>query len=283
MGPGSSDDGRSSSPESRLPTTAPSSPPEIPKDDDFDKEFATKEELEMYEAEKSAHLANVRAEERRRKLDLKKRKQMEETKEERAEKAKQLDELLSKSGAFSQILTKKTEVLGRVGSGFDGKALGEHNLQMSKQPKSMIGGTMRDYQLEGLTWMYEICSQGMSGILADEMGLGKTIQTISLLSKFREEDDYLGPHLIIAPLSTLSNWVEEFQKWVPSVPVALYHGTPTHRRDLFKTRLQKNIISGRVSDKFPVVLTTPEIVMRDVSSLKLINWELIIIVSDPLQ
>jgi ATP-dependent DNA helicase len=31
---------------------------------------------------------------------------------------------------------------------------------------------MRDYQLEGLTWMYEICIQGMSGILADEMGLG---------------------------------------------------------------------------------------------------------------
>jgi ATP-dependent DNA helicase len=36
----------------------------------------------------------------------------------------------------------------------------------------MVGGTMRDYQLEGLTWMFEICSQGMSGILADEMGLG---------------------------------------------------------------------------------------------------------------
>jgi ATP-dependent DNA helicase len=59
-----------------------------------------------------------------------------------------------------------------VGSSLDGKALGEHDLQMAKQPECMINGTMRDYQLEGLTWMYEICSQGMSGILADEMGLG---------------------------------------------------------------------------------------------------------------
>jgi len=47
----------------------------------------------------------------------------------------------------------------------------------------MINGTMRDYQLEGLTWMYEICSQGMSGILADEMGLGMFAPMIQNLTK----------------------------------------------------------------------------------------------------
>ena len=54
----------------------------------------------------------------------------------------------------------------------DGQSLGEHNLELAKQPKCMVGGQMRDYQLEGLTWMREIAVQGMSGILADEMGLG---------------------------------------------------------------------------------------------------------------
>lgn len=106
------------------------------------------------------------------KRDNKKKKKKAETKAEREAKAKELDELLMKSAAFSDILTKKTQVLGRVGSSLDGKTLGEHNLEMAKQPKCMINGTMRDYQLEGLTWMFEICSQGMSGILADEMGLG---------------------------------------------------------------------------------------------------------------
>lgn len=92
--------------------------------------------------------------------------------QERAAKAGELQNLLKQSAAFSAILTKKTQVLGRVGTALDGKSLGQHDLKMAEQPKILVGGTMRDYQLEGLTWMYEICAQGMSGILADEMGLG---------------------------------------------------------------------------------------------------------------
>lgn len=119
----------------------------------------------------------TRAHEARQKLDAKKErkfaKRKPETKSEREGKARELDELLRKSAAFSDILTKKTQVLGRVGSSLDGQTLGEHSLEMAAQPKCMVGGTMRDYQLEGLTWMFEICSQGMSGILADEMGLGR--------------------------------------------------------------------------------------------------------------
>ncbi len=110
--------------------------------------------------------------EKRRTAALYRKKKKAETREEREAKGNQLDELLRQSAAFSDILSKKTQVLGRVGTGLGGKTLGEHNLVMAKQPKSVVGGTMRDYQLEGLTWMVEICSQGMSGILADEMGLG---------------------------------------------------------------------------------------------------------------
>ena len=41
----------------------------------------------------------------------------------------------------------------------------------------------------------------------------------------------------------------------------------------------KNFVGGRVNKKFPVVLTTPEIVIRDANDLSKIKWELIIIVS----
>jgi ATP-dependent DNA helicase len=101
--------------------------------------------------------------------------------QERAAKAGELQNLLKQSVAFSAILTKKTQVLGRVGTALDGKSLGQHDLKMAEQPKILVGGTMRDYQLEGLTWMYEICAQGMSGILADEMGLGKSSRFRSTL------------------------------------------------------------------------------------------------------
>lgn len=153
-------------------TSAPSSPPAVasPKSD----VLGQITENSLLKEEREARDENRKAEEDKSKVAGRKprKKKKAETKAEREAKARELDELLMKSAAFSDILTKKTQVLGRVGSSLDGKALGEHNLQMAEQPKCMIGGTMRDYQLEGLTWMFEICSQGMSGILADEMGLG---------------------------------------------------------------------------------------------------------------
>ena len=261
----------------RLSTSAPSSPPpaEDPDSTKMDEEYV--EDKELLNEEEKARFENEKAEAKR-KASIKKRKKKAETKSEREAKAKELDDLLRKSAAFSDILTKKTEVLGRVGSGLDGKTLGEHDLKMAEQPKCLVGGTMRDYQLEGLTWMYEICSQGMSGILADEMGLGKTIQTISLIALLREQEDYLGPHLIIAPLSTLSNWLDEFHKWTPSIPVAMYHGTPPQRQSIWKTKMMRHLKDGRPTAQFPVVCTSYEMVLRDQAFLSKINWEFIIIV-----
>lgn len=140
----------------------------------------------LAEEEEKARAENNKAEEKRKK----KWKKRTLSKKEREAKAKDLDQLLAQSAAFSSILTNKTKVLGRVGTGLDGKTLGEHDLTMAKQPKCLVGGTMRDYQLEGLTWMYEICIQGMSGILADEMGLGMAVapkhQTIALTLDTRQ-------------------------------------------------------------------------------------------------
>jgi ATP-dependent DNA helicase len=127
-----------------------------------------REEQVLAAEEEKAREENNKAEDKRRK----KWKKRDLSKQEREAKAKDLDQLLAQSAAFSSILTNKTKVLGRVGTSLDGKTIGEHDLTMAKQPKCLVGGTMRDYQLEGLTWMYEICIQGMSGILADEMGLG---------------------------------------------------------------------------------------------------------------
>ncbi|KAL2760284.1 hypothetical protein ACRALDRAFT_2096563 [Sodiomyces alcalophilus JCM 7366] len=232
---------------------------------------------EILDEEEKARQANLEEEQKRQAALKRKRKgKKPETKAEREQKARELDDLLRKSAAFSDILTKKTQVLGRVGSGLDGKALGEHDLEMAQQPKSLVGGTMRDYQLEGLTWMFEICQQGMSGILADEMGLGKTVQVISLIALLREEE-YLGPHLVIAPLSTLSNWINEFKRWCPSIPAILFHGTPQERAKMWKTKVAKHLDRGRPTEKFPVVCTSYEILLREKASLSKVNWGFIII------
>lgn len=76
-----------------------------------------------------------------------------------------------------------------------------------KQPSSLVGGTLKPYQIEGLSWLVSLYNNNLNGILADEMGLGKTIQTISLLAYLSEFKDNKGPFLIVVPLATISNWV----------------------------------------------------------------------------
>lgn len=50
------------------------------------------------------------------------------------------------------------------------------------------------------------------------MGLGKTIQTIAFYC-FLIEMRVPGPFLVIAPLSTVTNWMTELLKFAPSVSV----------------------------------------------------------------
>ena len=89
--------------------------------------------------------------------------------------------------------------------------------KITRQPAIIEGGKLKEYQLKGLEWMVSLYNNNLNGILADEMGLGKTIQTIALVSYLMEEKQQLGPYLIIVPLSTLTNWQLEFEKWTPSV------------------------------------------------------------------
>ncbi|KZM23750.1 ATP binding [Ascochyta rabiei] len=149
--------------------------------------------------------------------------------------------------------------------------IGIQNLKSARQPKLVTGGTMRSYQLEGLEWMLSLYQNGINGILADEMGLGKTIQTISMLAHLWENNSF-GPFLIAAPLSTTSNWVAEFEKWTPSIPVMLYHGDKKEREKLRKTRLK-----NPGTKDFPVVVTSYEICMNDRKFLTHFGWQFIII------
>ncbi|KAF9818800.1 hypothetical protein IEO21_02580 [Rhodonia placenta] len=76
---------------------------------------------------------------------------------------------------------------------------------------------------------------GISGILADEMGLGKTLQTIAFHAFLRGRT--VAPFLVVCPLSVLNNWVEEFRKFAPDIPVVMYHGTPDERAEIRRTEM----------------------------------------------
>ncbi|XP_037347847.2 probable global transcription activator SNF2L2 isoform X3 [Talpa occidentalis] len=140
--------------------------------------------------------------------------------------------------------------------------------RVEKQSALLINGTLKHYQLQGLEWMVSLYNNNLNGILADEMGLGKTIQTIALITYLMEHKRLNGPYLIIVPLSTLSNWTYEFDKWAPSVVKISYKGTPAMRRSL---------VPQLRSGKFNVLLTTYEYIIKDKHILAKIRWKYMIV------
>lgn len=154
-------------------------------------------------------------------------------------------------------------------------ALGERqDLVATEQPELVSGGYMRQYQLEGLEWLKSLYMNGLCGILADEMGLGKTVQAISLIAFFKEKN-ISGPFLICAPLSTVSNWIDEFARWTPGIKTVLYHGPKNERA---ATRRESMRIQDQKSKDFPVVCTSYEICMNDRKFLGQYQWKYIIVV-----
>jgi SWI/SNF-related matrix-associated actin-dependent regulator of chromatin subfamily A protein 2/4 len=94
------------------------------------------------------------------------------------------------------------------------------------------------------------------------MGLGKTIQTIALVTYLMDKKKNLGPYLIIVPLSTLSNWILEFEKWAPTVTVVAYKGSPQLRRSV-QTQMR--------ASKFNVLVTTYDYIIKDKSVLSKVS------------
>ncbi|GAA5906919.1 uncharacterized protein JCM6883_005730 [Sporobolomyces salmoneus] len=134
---------------------------------------------------------------------------------------------------------------------------------VSAQPSILVGGELKGYQLKGLEWMVSLYNNHVNGILADEMGLGKTVQTLALITYLIEHKKQPGPYLVIVPLSTMPNWISEFERWAPSVRVVSYKGTPTQRKSA-----QHEIRQGN----FQVLLTTYEYIIKDRPLLAKIKW-----------
>jgi len=154
---------------------------------------------------------------------------------------------------------------------FEGKAIPEN------QPLLLTGGIMRSYQLEGYEWMSTLWENGINGILADEMGLGKTIQTVALFCHMYEMG-VPGPFMVVAPLSTVPNWVNEFKRFAPKVPCLLYHGNQQERAVL-REKLEDTVKCEELDGKemMQVVVTSYEIAMNDRSTFQNIQWRYIVV------
>jgi hypothetical protein len=142
-------------------------------------------------------------------------------------------------------------------------ASNQDQMQDVAQPKGLMG-TLRPYQLRGLSWLIFHHHLGFGACLADDMGLGKTIQLLALLLAEREWPGQAkpGPTLLICPMSVVGNWHREAHRFAPSLRVMIHHGSDRLSHMAFR----------RTAPRFDLVITTYALAARDRETLSATEW-----------
>jgi SNF2 family DNA or RNA helicase len=148
-----------------------------------------------------------------------------------------------------------------------------HTVQPDVQVPEELHAELLPHQLDGLDWLASLYVNGLHGILADEMGLGKTIQTITLMLYVKERQNNNGPHLVVAPKSTLSNWESELKRFAPSLTVhVLAVGGEDCRRENCLRAFRRDVDKGQAA----VLVTNYEQVYRNEQIMNT-GWQFVVV------
>lgn len=128
---------------------------------------------------------------------------------------------------------------------------------------SSVRATLRPYQRSGVERLRLWHDLGSGGVLADDMGLGKSLQTLALLAGVLADEGRLRA-LIVAPVSVVPNWVAEAQRFVPDLEVGVWHGA-------------RRLAEARATMRCHIVVTTYGLLRRDVSTLRRMNFDYVIL------
>lgn len=131
------------------------------------------------------------------------------------------------------------------------------------EPPETFCGTLRPYQVKGVSWLKFLSQFGLGACLADDMGLGKTIQVIALLL---HEDGSTGPTLVVSPMSVVGNWYKEMGRFAPSLKVMVHHGAE-RLTDSFREEVEM----------YDMVITTYSLVYRDEKYISSVKWRYIVL------
>ncbi|CAL5191787.1 unnamed protein product [Lathyrus oleraceus] len=142
-----------------------------------------------------------------------------------------------------------------------------------------IKATLKQHQVEGVSWLIRRYKLGVNVVLGDEMGLGKTLQAISFLSYLKVHQLSQGPFLVLCPLSVTDGWVSEIVKYAPKLEVLKYVGDKEYRRSL-RMKTHEHVTRKPTHDAslpFDVLLTSYDIALMDKDFLSQIPWQYAII------
>lgn len=140
------------------------------------------------------------------------------------------------------------------------------NIPMVPQsiPKA-IQATLRNYQIDGVSWIEKLRLMHLNGILADDMGLGKTLQAITAVTQYKD-DHPNALSIIVCPTSLVYNWKEEFNKFNAQLKVLPLDGTPIQRKKLL-TEIEQ----------FDVIITSYSLLQKDIEVYKTVSFGYVIL------
>lgn len=162
----------------------------------------------------------------------------------------------------------KDKTLARIERGTDLRPIFFPAPKIPAAPMAALSGcVLRDYQVAGVQFLLDKFHRGMSCILSDDMGLGKTAQIACFLHTLKTVDSIDGPHLIVAPLSTLTSWTRELARWAPGLKVFKYHGERRARQQSRNNPLYRHA----------VMVTTPAVLNQDRSLFRKRAWVVVIV------
>ncbi len=145
-------------------------------------------------------------------------------------------------------------------------------------PKA-LNAELRPYQKEGFKWINEITDLGFGGVLADDMGLGKTLQIIAFLLSQKKSKS-----IVVVPTSVIYNWMDEFEKFAPSIRVGLVHGSKSKRDKVLRDfkrgigiKVEEENLKEKSYEKYDVLLTTYGTLKNDEKAYENLNFDYCII------
>ncbi|NGU53441.1 DEAD/DEAH box helicase family protein [Clostridium perfringens] len=145
-------------------------------------------------------------------------------------------------------------------------------------PKA-LNAELRPYQKEGFKWINEITDLGFGGVLADDMGLGKTLQIIAFLLSQKKSKS-----IVVVPTSVIYNWMDEFEKFAPSIRVGLVHGSKSKRDKVLRNfkrglgiKIEEENLKEKSYEKYDVLLTTYGTLKNDEKAYENLSFDYCII------
>ena len=145
-------------------------------------------------------------------------------------------------------------------------------------PKA-LNAELRPYQKEGFKWINEITDLGFGGVLADDMGLGKTLQIIAFLLSQKKSKS-----IVVVPTSVIYNWMDEFEKFAPSIRIGLVHGSKSKRDKVLRDfkrglgiKIEEENLKEKSYEKYDVLLTTYGSLKNDEKAYENLSFDYCII------